>query len=239
MSPVELFDESIPRTAASRLGSSTSVPIGVVGSPGTRLLAGPDLSSGRETLASHERRLGALEFDRVTREELRATVRASGLLGRGGAGFPTATKFDVAATAPGTPIVIVNASEGEPASRKDRTLLETRPHLILDGADVAAHATGADEIVIYLHRSDERASASLERALSERRKTHRAIARVRVIDAPHRYIAGETSAVVSYLNGRGALPRRSAQPAARVGVAIYRPAPQGWMGFIRAAGLDA
>jgi NADH:ubiquinone oxidoreductase subunit F (NADH-binding) len=219
VSPVELFDASIPRAGVSRTDSSTAAPFGVVGSPGTRLLAGPDLSSGRETLASHERRLGALQLDRVTREELRATVRQSGLLGRGGAGFPTATKFDVAATAPGTPIVVVNASEGEPASRKDRTLLEMRPHLILDGADVAAHATGADEIVVYLHRSDERASVSLERALSERRKSQRDVARVRVVDAPHRYVAGETSAVVSYLDGRGALPRRRAQPAARVGIA--------------------
>jgi NADH:ubiquinone oxidoreductase subunit F (NADH-binding) len=174
---------------------------------------------GSETLASHERRLGIVDLNHVTPQALRDTIRASGLRGRGGAGFPTAIKLDVAAASPGTPIVVVNASEGEPASRKDRTLLELRPHLILDGANVAAAAVGADEIVVYFHRTHQRSNAALERALGERRDAGRDNVRVRVIDAPDRYVAGETSAVVSYLSGTGALPRRGAQPAARVGVA--------------------
>ena len=192
---------------------------GVAGSPGTRLLAGPARSMGSETLADYDQRLGVVDLTRVTPDALRAVVRRSGLLGRGGAGFPAATKFDVAAAAPGTPIVVVNASEGEPASRKDRTLLELRPHLVLDGADLAAHAVGADEIIVYFHRTHLLANAALERALVERRATGRGTARLRVIDAPDRYVAGETSAVVSYLGGHGAIPRRGAQPAARLGVA--------------------
>lgn len=219
MRAVDTFDE--PFTGARGLDEdqSTTPPFGVVGSPGTRLLAGPDLSSGRESFVAHERRLGPMDLNETSPDQLRYEVRASGLLGRGGAGFPTATKFDVAAGADGTPLIVVNASEGEPASRKDRTLLEVRPHLVLDGADVAARATGADEIVVYLHRSNERANSSLERALAERRHRIDAPARVRVIDAPARYVAGETSAVVSYLDGQGALPRRRPQPAARSGVA--------------------
>jgi len=207
-----------------RIKDTPTVPqvtaqFGVAGSPGTRLLEGPAQSMGSESLASHVRRLGSLDSVRSSPQALRDTVRASGLMGRGGAGFPTATKFDVAAAAPGTPIIVVNASEGEPASAKDRTLLELRPHLILDGADVAAAAVGAKEIVIYLHRALLRSNAAIEQALAERRDAGIDTSHVRLVDAPARYVAGETSAVVSYLGGQGALPRRGAKPAAQAGIA--------------------
>jgi NADH:ubiquinone oxidoreductase subunit F (NADH-binding) len=219
MTAVEAFADAVLGFGDLSSSAQDSSSFGVAGSPGTRLLAGPAQSMGSETLDSHERRLGAVTSIGTSPQALRDAVRASGLMGRGGAGFPTATKFDVAAAAPGRPIVVVNASEGEPASAKDRTLLELRPHLVLDGADLAAFAVGAHEIVIYFHRSHLRANAALEQALAERRDAGRSGARVRVINAPDRYVAGETSAVVSYLSGHGALPRRGAQPAAQVGIA--------------------
>jgi NADH:ubiquinone oxidoreductase subunit F (NADH-binding) len=219
MSVVSIIDESVLRFKGVAPVTEETALFGMAGSPGTRLLAGPDPSMRSETLASHEGRLGAVDSIRATPQALRDEVRSSGLLGRGGAGFPAATKFDVAAAAPGTPIVVVNASEGEPASAKDRTLLELRPHLVLDGAELAATAVGAQEIVVYFHRSHLRANAAIEQALVERRDAGRGNARVRIVDAPERYVAGETSAVVSYLSGRGAMPRRGAQPAAQVGIA--------------------
>lgn len=188
----------------------------VAGETGARLLAGPPAHAGRETRPSHDARLGAIELVDLEPERLRASVRESGLLGRGGGGFPTATKFDVAATSPGVPIIVVNASEGEPASRKDQTLLELRPHLVLDGALVAAAAVGASEIVIYSHASHATATDALRAALSERAESP---VRCRLVDAPDTYIAGETSAVVSYLDGRGAIPSRGVIPAARAGIA--------------------
>ena len=219
MSVISTSDDSVLEIESSAMAPLAEPLFGVAGSPGTRLLAGPARSLGTETLAGHDHRLGIVELDDVTPQALRDTVRASGLLGRGGAGFPMATKLDLAAASPGTPIVVVNASEGEPASRKDHTLLELRPHLILDGAHVAATAVGADEIVVYSHHANWRANAALLRALGERRDAGRANLPVRVINAPDRYVAGETSAVVSYLSGNGALPRRGAQPAAKVGIA--------------------
>ncbi len=188
----------------------------LAGDSGARLLAGPPASAGRETYDEHRARLGALDVGERDPRELRRTVRESGLLGRGGGGFPAAAKFDVAADAPGTPIIVVNASEGEPASRKDQTLLALRPHQVIDGAQLAAFAVGADDIVVYTHRSHANANEALRQALTER--TDLAV-RVRVVEAPETYIAGETSAVVSYLDGRGALPSRGVIPAARVGIA--------------------
>ncbi len=187
-----------------------------VGDMGARLLAGPPASRGRETLIEHVARLGDVAPGLSSADDLRAAIRESGLLGRGGAGFPTATKFDVAAASPGAAIVVVNASEGEPASRKDRTLLELRPHLVLDGAEAAASAVVASDVIIYTHRSHRKANVALHAALAERGTLR---VRVRVVDAPETYIAGETSAVVSYLDGRGAVPRRGIVPAARTGVA--------------------
>ena len=219
MNVVGTFEQPVRRIDDHSAHPVVPPASGVLGSPGTRLLAGPTRSEGAETLEEHERRLGIVDYERVTPTTLRDVVRASGLLGRGGAGFPTATKLDVAAASLGTPIVVVNASEGEPASRKDRTLLEFRPHLVLDGAQLAAHAVGADEIIVYFHRAHLRANAALEKALDERRHAQRDGVPLRLIDAPDRYVAGETSAVVSYLEGRGALPRRGAQPAAKSGIA--------------------
>lgn len=218
MSVVGLVNDPTLQFPVLATGHEELAPFGIAGSPGTRLLAGPTRSMRSETLASHEHRLGAVDSIRATPQALRDVVRASGLLGRGGAGFPTATKFDVAAAAPGTPIVVVNASEGEPASAKDRTLLELRPHLVLDGAELAATAVGAREIIIYFHRSHLRANAAIEQAIVERHDAGRVNARVRMIDTPDRYVAGETSAVVSFLSGHGALPRRGPKSAAEVGI---------------------
>lgn len=191
---------------------------GVTGGRGTRLLAGPPRSQGREALADHDRRLPPLDLGRWSPTELRDEIRASGLLGRGGGQFPAATKLDVAAAAAGTPIVVVNAAEGEPASRKDKTLLELRPHLVLDGAEVAAAAVGADEVVVYLHRSRGCSTASVEEAIHQRRLGRPPGVGMGVVDAPGGYVTGETSAVVSFLDGAVALPRRTGVPAAVTGV---------------------
>jgi NADH:ubiquinone oxidoreductase subunit F (NADH-binding) len=114
---------------------------------------------------------------------------------------------------------VVNASEGEPASRKDASLLLLRPHLVLDGAEVVAAATGARQIVVYVHRGNRDVVRTLGAALGERRTSSNALAPVIVTEAPDRYVAGEASAVVSFLDRGVALPRRSSRPAAYVGVA--------------------
>jgi len=194
---------------------SASGALGILGDHGTRLLAGPPASAGVERRSAHLARLGGLDLVDMEPEALRATVRHSGLEGRGGGQFPTAAKLELAATSPGSSLVVVNASEGEPSSRKDRTLLGYRPHLVLDGAMAAARACGAPHVVVYLHRARRVSTSAMLEAIEERRGD---VAEVTVVDAPPRYVAGESSALVGYLDGEGAFPRRRRLPVAAAGV---------------------
>jgi NADH:ubiquinone oxidoreductase subunit F (NADH-binding) len=191
---------------------------GELGDAVTRLLAGPPPSSGPEDLAAHTDRLGPLHLP-SSGEPILELVNRSRLAGRGGGEFPVARKLSTAATAGGDPIVVVNGSEGEPASRKDRTLLAHRPHLVLDGAAVAARAVGARDVVLYVHATARTVRDVLARAIDDRH-AHGTDGELRlsVASAPDRYVAGESSAVVSALEGRGALPARRPLPVAAVGV---------------------
>ena len=133
-------------------------------------------------------------------------VERSGLRGRGGAGFPTGRKLRTVADGSRHPIVVANGAEGEPASRKDRALMQHAPHLVIDGASVAARAVGAEEIHFVVDRGDQAGQASLDAAL--RRGPARCHARTRGASTvvPSRYVAGEESATVNFLNGGEAKP---------------------------------
>ena len=166
-----------------------------------RLLAGPVSSAGAESLHDHERRLGALPHGG---SHLVSTLTASGLLGRGGAGFPVGRKWaSVAARGESDARVLVNGAEGEPLSMKDRALMALRPHLVLDGALLAATTIGAREIVLYVGADHHDARHALQRALAERRRLP---VPVRLVAAPVAYVAGEESAAVHYVNAGDARP---------------------------------
>ncbi len=129
-------------------------------------------------------------------------VTASGLTGRGGAGFPTGRKLDAVAAGE-RPVVIANAAEGEPASSKDRNLLTYVPHLVIDGLVLAARAVGADEAHIYLPAS---LADAVHRAFAERRDR----VPVTVHIAPDAFVVGEESAVVSAVGGGRPIPQDKA-----------------------------
>jgi NADH:ubiquinone oxidoreductase subunit F (NADH-binding) len=145
-----------------------------------------------------------------------AEVELAGLSGRGGGGFPTAVKMRAVLDARGSgrgmspraarPMVVVNAAEGEPGSLKDQTLLEALPHLVLDGAETAAAAVSADEVIVCICEQADAAHASVTQAIRERhRRTDDGI-RWHVAAVPARYIAGQESALVSFLSGGKARP---------------------------------
>lgn len=159
-----------------------------VGEP--RLLAGVgDL--GRVDLGHHR----ALHGEPVARS-LDWLVRAThdvNLLGRGGAAFPVTRKLQAMSGRAGAH-VLVNGSEGEPASHKDRALMTGAPHLVLDGALVVAHALGATAVTIVVH--DARAHASLLGAVRERPDA----AGVSVVHTHDGFVGGEVRAVINRLN---------------------------------------
>jgi NADH:ubiquinone oxidoreductase subunit F (NADH-binding) len=135
-------------------------------------------------------------------------VRRSGLTGRGGAGFPTATKLAAVAAAPGPAVVVANGAEGEPGSGKDRHLMLSAPHLVLDGLQLAALITGANQAFVYA-RADS--VAAIRRALAERSGSPRGAKAdrtpVTVVEAAPGFVSGQETAVVSRLNSGPARPR--------------------------------
>jgi NADH:ubiquinone oxidoreductase subunit F (NADH-binding) len=136
-------------------------------------------------------------------------VAASGLTGRGGGGFPAAAKWDAVTRSGRRPLVVVNAMEGEPASAKDRVLLTWSPHLVLDGAEVAAALSGAREIVVCVADDRDPTARAVDRALAERARAGGGRP-ASVVRPPARYLTGEESALVSWLE------RREARPVFRV-----------------------
>jgi NADH:ubiquinone oxidoreductase subunit F (NADH-binding) len=174
----------------------------------SRFAAGPEVEliatgSGPESLAAHHRRLGPLPASAP--EQLIAELEESGLLGRGGAGFPVGRKWrSVAQRSSGGAVVLANGAEGEPLSHKDRTLMAARPHLVIDGALLAARAVGADDIIIYIGVGHRAADAALRAAVAERPADVRG--RVRIVRAPLGYVAGEESAAVHFVDTGDARP---------------------------------
>lgn len=168
-----------------------------------RILAGPPAASGAETFDDHRARVGRLPRRGAAVAAI-DTIEASGLLGRGGAGFPVGKKWrSVAGQRGGPAVILVNGAEGEPLSSKDRTLMRLRPHLVLDGALLAAEAVGADRIALYVGSGHRDAHAALKRALRERNDVH---VPVKLFAAPDRYVAGEETAAVHFVNAADARP---------------------------------
>jgi NADH:ubiquinone oxidoreductase subunit F (NADH-binding) len=219
------YESTLPGPSAAALVDAPGLP---------RLLAGIP-SRGALGLSEHLALHGELpavegrgRARRGAASGLIEEVERAGLLGRGGAGFPTAAKLRAVAGASrsvlggGRPVVVVNGAEGEPASAKDRTLLRSLPHLVLDGAVLAAAAVGAQEVLLGVCwpdggcepkasvsplRSSPSALDAVARALEERGGgvlvggVH-----FQLCPVPNRYVAGHESALVNHLSGGPALP---------------------------------
>jgi NADH:ubiquinone oxidoreductase subunit F (NADH-binding) len=180
-----------------------------------RLLTGMP-AKGALSLAEHLAIHGELPFGK--RRERRGAgalidlVERSGLLGHGGAAFPAAIKMRAVAEGGGRsslgrrPIVLANVAEGEPASHKDRLLLESLPHLVIDGGVLAARAVGADELILCLDESADGALQSVARALRERERAGGDALRIGVQTVPAGYVSGQESALVNLCNGGPAKP---------------------------------
>ncbi|MEZ5381147.1 MAG: NADH-ubiquinone oxidoreductase-F iron-sulfur binding region domain-containing protein [Microthrixaceae bacterium] len=152
-------------------------------------------------------------------------VEASGLRGRGGAGFPTGLKWrtvmgNESFAAPTT--VVVNGAEGEPGTFKDRTLVRTNPYRVLEGALIAAYAVSASRVVVAMKGSFGRELDRVRTAIAELREARVATdVEVAVVEGPDSYLFGEETGLLEVIDGRGPFPRvappyrRGVEPAGR------------------------
>jgi NADH:ubiquinone oxidoreductase subunit F (NADH-binding) len=133
-------------------------------------------------------------------------VERAGLRGRGGGGFPTHIKMQAVASRGRDSVVVANGAEREPVSCKDKTLMATHPHLVLDGLSLAAESVGATRAVICADRGATSALDALERALADRQRLGTDRVPIRLEASPSAYVTGEETALVQWLNGGPAKP---------------------------------
>ncbi len=166
------------------------------------------------SLAEYEEMGGGVALENARRVEPRAVVdvvAASGLRGRGGAGFPTGRKWETILTysTPEEPTpVVVNAAEGEPGTFKDRALIRANPYRLLEGALIAAVAIGSDEIRIGTKAKFRREIRRLERAIAEitERGWLQGVS-VCIVPGPSHYLFGEETGLLEVMEGRQPFPR--------------------------------
>jgi NADH:ubiquinone oxidoreductase subunit F (NADH-binding) len=190
-----------------------------------RLLAGSPITSVDEWID----RGGGQGLDAARRmgtDALLATVEASGLRGRGGAGFPTARKWRTVIEHRSPDLrspVVVNAAEGEPGTFKDRTILRHNAYQVVEGALVAATAVAADWVVFASKASFGRELEQLRQAISEvQAKGWADGITIDVVEGPDSYLYGEETALLEVIDGGEPFPRVA--PPWRQGIDIV-PTP--------------
>jgi [NiFe] hydrogenase diaphorase moiety large subunit len=150
--------------------------------------------------------------------QLIALVNASSVRGRGGAGFPTGLKWELARKSPGdTKYIFCNADEGEPGTFKDRVILTELPMLVFEGMAVAGYAVGANHGILYLRNEYRYLRAYLERTLEEMRERgflgHLVAGKagfefdVKIQFGAGAYVCGEESALIESAEGKRGEPR--------------------------------
>jgi len=182
------------------------------------------LAQRDDTLADYAAR-GGLELLRAlpSRERIVEELKASGVTGYGGAGFPTGLKWEAVAREPAPRYVVVNADEGEPGTIKDRYVMELRPHLLLEGVVVAMRFAEATEGYVYLREEYATSRDRLRQAIDELRAAGLLDGlSLELVIGAGAYIAGEESAMLESMEGRRAMPRLRPPFPAQVGY-LERP----------------
>src|SRR3984893_6257333 len=149
-------------------------------------------------------------------EQVVEEVKASGLRGRGGAGFPTGMKWSFIPKAPGAKYVAVNADESEPGTFKDRELIEIEPHRVLEGVALCCYAIGAETAFVYIRGEYVEPADRLETAIADAEAANLLGAgclgtsvnvKIHVFRGAGAYICGEETALLESLEGRRPMPR--------------------------------
>jgi NADH-quinone oxidoreductase subunit F len=153
---------------------------------------------------------------KMTPDEVIEEVKAAGLRGRGGAGFPTGSKWSFVPRDPGPKYLAVNADESEPGTFKDREIMETEPHMLLEGIAICCYAIGAQTAFIYIRGEYVVAADRLDAAIVDAREAGllgdgmlgtKTNLTVHVFRGAGAYICGEETALLESLEGRRPMPR--------------------------------
>jgi formate dehydrogenase beta subunit len=147
---------------------------------------------------------------RVETTSIIAALKDAGLRGMGGAGFPAGRKWDLVAAQESTPkYVICNADESEPGTFKDREILATQPHLVLEGMLLGMLAVGAEEGWVFIRHEYGPEEQVIRREIEHLRETGLIGPRlsVEVFTSPGGYILGEESALIECMEGHRGEPR--------------------------------
>jgi NADH:ubiquinone oxidoreductase subunit F (NADH-binding)/NADH:ubiquinone oxidoreductase subunit E len=146
-----------------------------------------------------------------------AALKAAGLRGMGGAGFPTSSKWEIVRNAPATPKYIVcNADESEPGTIKDRGIMENVPYLVIEGMITAGLVTGARKGILYIRHEYEHPKEVLQQEIDRCYKQGLLGNRIlgsdlafdlEIFVSPGGYICGEESALLEAIEGKRAEPR--------------------------------
>ena len=161
--------------------------------------------------------LGMHGAEGLTQDQVIATMKESGLRGRGGAGFPTGLKWSfMPRQFPGQKYLVCNSDEGEPGTCKDRDILEFNPHIVIEGMAIAAYAMGISVGYNYIHGEIFQTYDRFEAALEEARAAGYLGDNIMgsafnfQLHAAHgfgAYICGEETALLESLEGKKGQPR--------------------------------
>ncbi len=164
----------------------------------------------------------------MTDEQVIGEVSESGLWGRGGAGFPTGRKWDFLRTARNTPkYMICNADEGDPGSFVNRNLMESNPHLIIEGMIIGGHATGATRGIVYIREEYPLPAKRMERAIEQARQRGLLGESVlgsgfafdmEVVRGAGSYVCGEETGLISSVEDSRGMPKLRPPFPAQAGV---------------------
>jgi NADH:ubiquinone oxidoreductase subunit F (NADH-binding) len=176
------------------------------------LLAGEPVTSLDDWLATGVGGAGIATARRLGTDATIAVVAAAGLRGRGGAGFPTATKWSsVVGASSGRRYLVCNGAEGEPGTFKDRALLRHNPYQLVEGVVIAAHVIGAAETFICLKARFVDELAAVTRAVEEFQTSGLCgDCTVNIVAGPDEYLYGEEKAMLEVIEGKPPLPRQLA-----------------------------